>query len=146
LKKYYKILVIPAMIIIVAGFFSGFGSQSSSVEDLLRERTTVMQNAYYGKIDMEKAETRLKEIETYPLISEDIQSIRDLKSTEVDMVRSMDFLSVKKTSKLFDYISYEVEIQWDMKGLNENYISTNKYTVIMKSQDDKVKISEFNLK
>ena len=146
MKKYYKILVIPAMIIIVAGFFSGFGSQSSSVEDLLRERTTVMQNAYYGKIDMEKAETRLKEIETYPLISEDIQSIRDLKSTEVDMVRSMDFLSVKKTSKLFDYISYEVEIQWDMKGLNENYISTNKYTVIMKSQDDKVKISEFNLK
>jgi len=105
-----------------------------------------MQNAYYGKIDMEKAETRLKEIETYPLISEDIQSIRDLKSTEVDMVRSMDFLSVKKTSKLFDYISYEVEIQWDMKGLNENYISTNKYTVILKSQDDKVKISEFNLK
>jgi hypothetical protein len=148
LKKYYRLFVLPAIIIIIAGFFSGFSEQSCSqtAENLLKERTKILQDAYYGKIEMDLAEKYLGRIETYPLLSEDIGKLRVAEPTELDIVKSMEFIEIEQESKLFHYVSLNVKIRWYMSGLASDYISDNEYSVILKSTGGGYRLAEFNLK
>lgn len=146
MKKYYKLLVFPALIVIIAGVFSGFSEQSCTkiVESLLEERTRILQMAYYGRIELEKAEEMLKQIETYPLLSEDISYLREAEPTELDIVKSMEFVETYQKNKLFGYVSLNTTIRWNMRGLNEDYVSDNEYSVILKLTKKGYKLSEFN--
>jgi hypothetical protein len=148
LKKYYRLFVLPAIIIIIAGFFSGFSEQSCSqiAENLLKERTKILQEAYYGKIEMDLAEKHLGRIETYPLLSEDIGNLRTADPTELDIVKSMEFIEIQQNSKLFHYVSLNMKIRWYMSGLNSDYISDNEYSVILKATGGGYKLAEFNPK
>lgn len=143
-----KLLIFPAIIIIIAGFFSGFSEQSFSqtAEILLKERTDVLQLAYYGRLEQDEAEKYLNRIETYPLLSEDIGNLRDIQPTDMDRVRSMEFIDIRQESKMFPYVSLSVKIRWHMSGPNENYISENEYSVILKSTKDGYKLANFDLK
>lgn len=143
-----KLFILPAIIIIIAGFFSGFSEQSFSqiAEILLKERTNVLQMAYYGKLEMDTAEEHLDRIETYPLLSEDIGNLRNMDATELDRVRSMEFLEIKQESKLFPYVSLSVKIRWHMSGLSSDYISDNEYVVVLKSEKNVYKLSGFDPK
>lgn len=148
MKKYYKLYIFPAIIIIIAGFFSGFSQQSCGqiAENLLKERTKVLQEAYSGKIEMEQAEKRLGRIETYPLLSEDIGNLRSLDATELDVVKSMEFIDTNQESKLLQYVSLSIKIRWYMSGLESEYVSDNEYSVILKTTQDGYRLSEFNPK
>lgn len=148
LRKYYKLYILPAIIVIIAGFFSGFSGQSYSqiAENLLRERTDLLQNAYYGGISMDQAEKNLGQIETYPLLSEDVGYLRDMGATDLDRVKSMEFIEITQESKLFPYVSLTVTIRWHMNGAGEDYISTNEYFVILKSINNGYVLTEFNPK
>ncbi len=148
MKKYDKLLILPAIIIIVAGIFSGFSNQSSDdvAERLLEKRTEILQNAYYGEIEKDQAEKDLSQIETYPLLTEDIENLRDFDASQLDIVKSMEFVSVKQESKMFDYISFSILIRWYMSGLSSDYVSDNEYSVILKDTNDGYKLSEFNPK
>lgn len=134
--------------IIIAGIFSGFSEQSHDqiVENLLKDRTSILQKAYYGKIEMDKAEKYLCKIETYPLLTQDIQCLREADPSQLDMVKSMDFKSITQTIQMFDYISYDIIIRWHMRGLSADYISDNEYSVVIKSTSQGYKLSEFNSK
>lgn len=148
MKKYYKLLIFPAIIIIIAGIFSGFSKQSFNnvAESLLEERTSILQNAYYGKIEMKEAEKRLSQIETYPILSEDIGNLREADPCQLDIVKSMEFIDINQEKKMFDFISFHMKIRWYMSGLSSDYISDNEYSVILKSTKDGYKLSEFNPK
>jgi hypothetical protein len=103
LKKYYKLLIFPALIVIIAGIFSGFSEQSCTkiAESLLEERTRILQMAYYDRIKLDEVEEMLKQIETYPLLSEDIAYLRAAEPTELDIVKSI--LSI--LSLIFSFIT-----------------------------------------
>ncbi|MGI6731225.1 MAG: hypothetical protein ACOX5F_04895 [Anaerovoracaceae bacterium] len=146
MKKNYKIFLVPAIIIIIAGFFSGYGRQSYDkiAIDLLKERTNILQKAYYGHMELEKAEAYLSKIETYPLLSEDIQGLRSADPACLDIIRSMEFVEIGNMSKMFDYISFYVQIRWYMSGLDGDYICENDYVVVLKETNSGLKLSEFN--
>ena len=146
MKKYYKLLCLPAIIVIIAGIFSGFSEQScvKIAEALLEERTTVLQNAYYGRIKMDEAEKILGQIETYPLLSEDVYNLRNADPSQLDIVKSMEFTETEQERKLFGYVSLNITIRWHMSGLSADYISDNEYSVILKSTKGGYKLSEFN--
>lgn len=148
MKKYYKIFILPAIIIIIAGFFSGFSKQSCELvaENLLKERTKILQQAYFGRIEMDQAETYLRMIETYPLLSEDISNLRETDHTELDTVRSMEIIESDQESKTYDYISLKMMIRWHMRGLESDYICDNEYNVVLNSTSSGYKLSEFNAK
>lgn len=148
MRKYYKLYIFPAIIVIIAGFFSGFSGQSYSqiAENLLRERTDLLQQAYFGGIPMDQAEKNLGRIETYPLLSEDVGPLRDLPATDLDRVKSMEFIEVRQESKLFPYVSFTVTIRWHMSGAEADYISTNSYSVILKSINNRYLLAEFDPK
>lgn len=148
MKKYRKLFIFPAIVIIIAGFFSGFSQQSFSqmAEILLKERTNVLQMAYYGRLEADQAEKYLGRIETYPLLSEDIGNLRDAQPTEIDKVKLMEFFEIKQESKLFPYVSLSVKIRWHMSGLDADYISDNEYCVVLKSTKDGYKLAGFDPK
>mgnify|MGYP000966073707 FL=1 len=146
MRKHYKLFIFPALIVIIAGIFSGFSEQSYTkiAESLLEERTTVLQMAYSGRIELDEAEEVLKRIETYPLLSEDIAYLRTAEPTEIDIVKSMEFVETHQKNKLFGYVSLNTNIRWNMSGLSADYISDNEYSVILKSTKSGYMLSEFN--
>ena len=147
MKKYHKVLILPAMIIIIAGIFSGFSEQSpcsKTAQNLLEQRTKILQNAYYGKIEIKIAERELGKIETYPLLSEDLGNLKNADPSELDIVKSMEFIEVNQEQKLFSFISFHMKIRWYMSGLDSDYISDNEYTIVLKETKDNIKLSEFN--
>lgn len=148
MRKYYKLYIVPAIIIIIAGFFSGFSEQSYEqiAENLLKERTQILQAAYSGKLEIKQAESRLSQIETYPLLSEDVGNLRDLDATELDVVKSMEFIETIQEKKMLQYVSLSVTIRWYMSGLESDYVSDYDYSVILKTTRDGYVLSEFNPK
>lgn len=148
MKKYHKLLILPAFVIIIAGIFSGFSEQSQEqvIKDLLMDRTKIMQRACYGKIEMDRAEKILGRIETYPLLSEDIQNMRNLEASDMDKIKSMEIISIKQKMKMFDYTSYDIEIRWIMDGYEEEYVYENEYSIVVKTSNKTVRLSEFNPK
>lgn len=146
MKRYYKFFILPALIVIIVGIFSGFSEQSYTkmAESLLEERTMVLQMAYSGRIELDKAEEMLKQIETYPLLSEDIAYLRTAEPTQIDTVKSMEFVETYQKNELFGYVSLNTNIRWNMKGLGTDYVSDNEYSVILKTTKSGYKLSEFN--
>lgn len=146
MKRYYKFFILPASILIIVGIFSGFSEQSyiKMAESLLEERTMVLQMAYSGRIELDKAEEMLKQIETYPLLSEDIAYLRTAEPTQIDTVKSMEFVETYQKNELFGYVSLNTNIRWNMKGLGTDYVSDNEYSVILKTTKSGYKLSEFN--
>jgi hypothetical protein len=140
--------MVPAIIIIIAGFFSGFSEQSYEqiAENLLKERTQILQAAYSGSMEIKQAESRLSQIETYPLLSEDVGNLRDLPATEFDVVKSMEFIETTQERKMLQYVSLTVTIRWYMSGLESDYVSDYDYSVILKTTRDGYVLSEFNPK
>src|SRR5690554_3139140 len=118
MKRYINIFIIPFIIIIFIGLFPGYinESQAAVVKTLMRERTSIIQEAYYGNMSLEEAEKRLYKIETHPLLESDILSLRSIEDTEIDKIKDMRFISLKKTTNLYNYLSFQGEIMWLMLG------------------------------
>ena len=129
-------------------FFSGFSEQSFGqiAENLLQERTDLLQKAYYGGVSVDQTEKDLGLIETYPLLSEDVGYLRDMDATDMDRVKSMEFIETKQESKFFPYVSLTMTIRWHMRGAGDDYISVNEYSVILKSIKNRYMLAEFNPK
>ena len=146
MRRYYKIFIIPAVIVIIIGIFSGFRDLSTDkvVENLLKERTSLLQRAYYKTLEIEKAEESLQKIETYPLLSEEIYYLRAAEATDMDIIKHMEIVEQTQNKKMFGYISYDVVIRWYMNGANGDYISEHPYSVVVKSTNEGYKLSEFN--
>ncbi|WP_324824036.1 hypothetical protein [Sinanaerobacter sp. ZZT-01] len=141
----YKFIVVPCIAILLISIFSGFGrnSESVNVRHLIEQRTDILQQSYYGELPLEKAQEQLQKIETQPLLGEDITALRAADPCQLDLVQKMEMKSIERRMRLFHYQSFEVNLKWYMKGLNEDYISQGDYFIVLKTVDGEAKISEF---
>lgn len=139
--------MIPAAIVIIGVILSGFSisSQEDTVKDLLIQRTSILQDTYDGKMEKEKAMKSLRDIETYPLLSKDIQGLETTDACQMDVVQDMEIKTVAKTMKMFNFASFKVDIDWSMRGLSGDYNTDGQYFVVVKSEGNKNRLSEFNL-
>ncbi len=146
MKKYYHLLTFGAIIVIIISVFSGFSNpvEEDIVKDILEQRTSIMQKAFYNQITKEKAEADLEKIETYPIITEDIKQLRQWENTQIDVVKEMSFTNVKLEKNLLEYMTYRVDILWEMSGLSEDYFMESKYHVVFKKNNDNYKLSCFD--
>lgn len=147
MKKYSSLIMIIALLVIIISVFSGFSNPSSpdnNVEQLLQQRTSILQKAFYNQISKDKAEEELEKIETYPLITSDIEELRDWGDTEMDRVNSMRFLDVKQDKNLLEYSTYTVKIMWDMSGLEKDYSMEGTYHIVLKKCEEQYKLSCLN--
>lgn len=147
MKKYYHLFTFVAIIVIIISIFSGFSNpvEKDIVKDILEQRTNVMQKAFYNQITKEKAEEELEKIETYPIIAEDIKQLRQWDDTQLDVVKKMSFTKVEQEKNLLEYMTYRVDIIWEMSGLSEDYFTEGKYHVVLKKVNDQYKLSCFDV-
>lgn len=146
--KYYRLVMIPAVIVIILGVFSGFSnpSEKENVESLIRARTSILQQAYYDKITREQAELRLQEIEIYPLYNKDVYQLDKFEDTEIDMVRGMKIKEMWESTDMYGYKGFQCKIQWEMRGSEGNYTTLGLYHMVLKEDKGVYKLSEFELK
>ncbi len=144
-KKYYNLLLLPAIAVILFSLLSGFTKtdEADIIEEMLRERTRILQDCYYGLTDIAQAEDALAEFETYPLLSEDIKSLREWEDTEVDIVEKMSFISMEKKHSIFGSDMYETEICWEVSGLGEDYTLRGNYHIVVKKENNQLFLSTF---
>jgi len=144
MKHYKNLFLFPFIIIISVTVLSGFGNNSNTgiVKDLMKERTSILQQTYYGELNSDIAEDKLSNIETQPLLESDILTLRAFKNTEIDMIRDMEIISLKRITKLYDYLSFHGTIRWHMSGLNGEYVETVDYCIVLKSFGRIYKISD----
>lgn len=147
MKHYHKLFLIPCILILMLAFLSGFGPVvghgGDPLDTLLEKRTGILQQTYYGHIAVEDAEPMLREVETQPLLNEDISHLREWEASQLDLVRKMEILERIKTAQIYDYLTYRVTIRWDMSGLSGNYRQTVEYFVVLKKSGSEYKLSEF---
>lgn len=144
-RKYYNILLVPAISVILIAFLSGFTEPDKGqwIEEKLLERTRILQDCYYGAISITDAENMLREFESDQLLREDILSLRQWEDTELDIVQKMSFINIIKKKEFMEYTTYEVAIRWDMSGIPEDYILEGKYHLVVKNSRNKLFLSNF---
>ena len=111
---------------------------------MLKERTEILHKVYFRKIEPERGEVLLYEIETQPLLASDIKSLRAFVDTDLDPVKSMQILVLEQISGLYGYKSYRGEILWHMKGPDGDYVQSVDYNIVLKKSGSGYKLSEFN--
>lgn len=146
--KKRNLLVIPSILIIVLSVFPGFASRSAEqqIEYLIEQRTEIMQDAFFGDITIEEAETALAGIETYPLLTDDVYSLRSWDAAQLDMVRDMHILNITHEKSFMIYLTYDVDIIWDMSGLSGNYTSEVSYYAVAVKDGENYLLSKFDSK
>lgn len=144
-KKITILEILPALIIISMCLFTGFtvNEDIDIMEKLLKDRTNIMQNCIYGEINCSEGEEQLGKIEMYPLLAEDIKSLRQWDFTQLDVVNNMKIINSNRIKKVFDYTTYKVSIIWDMSGLSDKYILTEDYYVVIKKVGKNNYLSSF---
>ncbi len=145
MKTYANLFLIPFILVIVFSVFSGFtkGSDSSMVEELIRERTNILHQVYFHQINPQEGELLLYEIETQPLLASDIRTLRQYTDTDMDMIRDLEILVLEQTSNLYGVKSYRGDILWYMKGLAGDYVQSVDYNIMLKKSGNQYKLSEF---
>lgn len=146
MKRYQKWLLIPAIIIIAISILSGFSNPDAEKEakKLLHMRTDLLQKAFYQQISLEEVEKKLSEIESYPLLTEDIHSLREWDASQLDLVKQMNIVSFKQEKNFMNYLTYKADIYWDMISLDENYTMKGRYYIVLKKENDQFKLSAFD--
>ena len=147
LKRNYNLLVVPSMIIIFITVFSGFtvSDEDKIVKSLLTERTFALQDGLYDVVSYNETERRLMDIETYPLIASDMENLKLFEATDLSRVVRMRFTKIEKQHSIMGYITYEIEIIWDMTGPEGDYESRGTYHTVLKKTGDKILLSKFVL-
>ena len=143
-----RAITIVAGVIVILSVFSGFSSQKSklNLESMLEQRTNIMQKALFSQVSGEYAEAKLAEIETNPLLMEDIKSLRSFDDTDMEVVRSMKVVDVKPQQSFMEYETYEVKVLWEIQEKGTNSFMEEDYYVVLKAVGDTYKLSNFDVK
>lgn len=145
-KRSIAFAVLCAALIIIVSMFSGFTqiNQEDIVTSVLKQRTDILQDAFYSKITKEDAEKQLEKIETYPLLTEDIQQLRAWENTDMDFVKNMSVTNLCVKKNFLEYLTYEADILWEMRGFDSDYFMKGSYHIVMKKVNEEYKLSCFN--
>mgnify|MGYP000851660337 CR=1 FL=1 len=147
LKRRHNWLALPALLVIVFCFFSGFSSDVKpvSVSEKLIERTEIMQQCLEGTITYGEAEKQLSRIETQPLLAEDTKNLKNSVDTDFDTVHMMHIVSTEEKRDILGSRTYEIAVKWDMEGPDGRYVTEGTYNVVTQKTGQKYLLSKFDL-
>ena len=132
--------------LITAGLFSGFGrSEQQSVQELLMRRSDIIQWVWYSELTPEQGEEMLKEIETHPLLGEDVAWLRKAEEgMGFAYVLDMEILEWNRTSRSCSGTCYTAEIRWQLEEYNQHVTEEYSYRIrTAEKNDGTVLLSEF---
>lgn len=93
-------------------------TESASVKKLLEKRTAIMDNVLSGNITYEEGAGQLKRIEAGKLYNDDLQSMKKYMNTDIETVKEMEVIDIKKESQIYGTMTFSCEIRWVYEGIN----------------------------
>lgn len=145
-----KVIMLPcisAVILIAAFALMGACKDQGieTVEDLLRQRTAVMNDMLYDRITEDEGEKKLKEVEDGELLRNDMKNIRLFDDTDMESVENIEVISLEKKGRVYDTLSYKAEIKWDIAGRDGLYSSTDIYSIGVLQSENNYKLISLEL-
>lgn len=130
-KRYLKWIAAVAAVCVVGLALMGAAenSETGEVKNLLEKRTVVMENVLFGKITYEEGKEQLKEIEQDKLYSDDIKALSQYVDTDLESVKKMKIVEIKRTSRIYDIMTFRCSIEWTISGAEEISEETYAYQV-----------------
>ena len=140
-----KHLLIPCLcaaicIVVIALMGAARNPEAVIVENLLKQRTAIMESILFDRITYEEGEERLKEIEEGSLYSRDLQNLRKYQATDFEAIDKMDVISLEKKGQVYDIMNFEGEIKWTYNGYDGRYSTTDEYQIGVSLKDDVYKL------
>jgi len=133
---------------IATSLLSGFGFlQERTIPQLLKQRADIMQMVWYSEVTPQEGEAMLKEIETHPLLSDDVEWLRAAEAgMDFAYVLDMEVLELKQTSRSLAGTCYLAEIQWELEEYNQHVTERRTYRIrTVRENDGTIRLSEFEV-
>lgn len=140
-KRYFNLLAVPALAVIVFCLFSGFSSQDpqDAAKSLIDQRTVILQSFSRGELPYAEAEKQLRRIEDETILEEDLSDLSDKGFSDASVTCSVGFKTMVKKKQFFQYITYEAEIVWDTKSSASEAL----YNVVVREDSGGYKLTVF---
>ncbi len=131
IKRYLKWIAAVAAVCVVGLALMGAAenSETGAVKNLLEKRTVVMENVLFGKITYEEGKEQLKEIEQDKLYNDDLKALSQYVDTDIESVKKMKIVEIKRTSRIYDVMTFRCSIEWTISGTEEISEETYEYQV-----------------
>lgn len=122
-NKSFYLLGFPALAVIFFSLLTGLSEPEPDkvVQSLIRERTRILMSTSSGHLRPAAAEHRLRQIEQDAVLEGDLASLTKAakntqlgKGGEKGQFCFIKFKELKRKKTMFEYITYEARIQWDI--------------------------------
>lgn len=134
-----------AAIVALALLGAAWQPETEIVEEMLHQRTHIMENVLAGKLSYDAGKEQLKEIETGKLLNDDLENLLASEETDIDRVKKMEVLHIERTSRMYDRMSFQASIYWTCNGLSGKYEETAEYHVGVSKSAGKYKLISLKL-
>lgn len=146
-KKHLKWVITTAVICIVGLALMGAAGDNETdiVKNLLQNRSFVMENVLFGKITYEEGKAQLKKIEGDRLYNDDLRALRKYRNTDLEKIKKMDIIEMKKKSHIYDRITFSSKIKWTVSGMENVYEETHNYLIGIDVNEGEYKLISFEI-
>ena len=103
-----------------------------------------MQECMEGIASYSETEKKLIRLETQPLLSEDVENLKNSENSSFDKVHKMNIVSVENKRNILGNSTYEIKIKWNMEGPEGKYTTEGNYSVITQKVGEEYLISKFD--
>ena len=144
-KKYVTIISAVAVACVLVIVLTGFSNSKNEriVENLIYQRSDILQNMLLGKISIEEGEDKLRDVELGNLYSDDIRNVYAYRNSDYDIVTEIKIISLNQSRNVSDVMNFEGEIEWTVstnEGLEVLELSHN---IGVKRTGDVLKLVSF---
>ncbi len=146
-RKYLRWIGVTALACMIGLVLLGAAQdpETTAVEQLLEKRADVMGNVLLDKITLEEGKQLLKEIESDKLYRDDLESLQKYDDADINMATDMRVVELRKTSQLYDMMTFEGEISWRYSGENGSFGHKDAYQVGVSKEGERYKLISFTL-
>lgn len=120
---------------------------TKDINHLLNIRAGLWNKLFSEETNLEEISDELKEVVAKPLLTYDIEAFGQIKNehTGMEKILNVDVLKVKNIKLDENRLNVEVEVEWLMEGFEMNYKEKVEYRMDLIKDDNKWKISDYNV-
>lgn len=114
MNSFIKWIFITATIFFLISVCSFAGEQTAEreVKKLIVKRADVMESVIFGQITYDEGCRQLKEFETGSIYEKDVSNLKKYINTDLSKIQKLEFVSINEKTRMYNKISFEVEILW----------------------------------
>ena len=113
------------------------------VRQLITARIDAMNHFYASEVSYMEASAELRRVEAGQLLEEDSTNLRRYFRTDIEEIQTYTISRIELKDRTDNLLSAEVDIQWNVTGLDGPEMFENTYFAMCEKDGEKVKLTEF---